>query len=194
MLPLTALRQLDRSRIIANMRPAVQYPGTPAPCGRSFSRSRLLAGLLFTALLASGAVRASSGIELDGATSFCRANMSRVARVAVLNDLTRQLEGQLKKFPGLLRDQAARAQLGTFIAGSMSDEIPFISLDRWCWADFYQARQLLSARDEAGAYEAASDWQVCLTATFPDRIELARPYFSCFPGNRKRGLEQKRAD
>jgi hypothetical protein len=152
--------------------------------------------LLFV-LLVLGAVRpllamepsrraaASASTNTHRAEPGCTKNMSRAVRLVVLNHVTTQLEDELKKSAGNLEDHATRARMGTFIAGSMSDEVPFISLDRWCWADFHQARKALIAGDEASAFEAARDWQVCLAATFPDRLPLASGYFGCFPGKRR---------
>lgn len=153
-------------------------------------------GFLLTAVLLLGMVRPTFAVDAVGIASAassalkarhraglgCTTDMSHAARLAVLDDLTATLKVQLEKTPFNLKNDATRDKMGTFIAGSMRDDVPFISLDRWCWAEFYRARQLLVERDEAGAFESAGDWQVCLAATFPDRMELTRPYLNCFPG------------
>ena len=107
--------------------------------------------------------------------------MSRANRLAVLDKLTTGLKTELANTPGILMEEAARDRMGTFIAGSMGDDVPFVSLDRWCWAEFYEAHQSLAKGNDSAAFESASDWKVCLAATFPGRMELARPYLGCFP-------------
>lgn len=81
-------------------------------------------------------------------------------------------------------DDLVRARIGTFAAGSVDDSVPFITVDRECWVDFYQAQNALIANNMKEAAEASDAWRVCLQANFPNRLPLAQPYFSCFE-NRK---------
>ena len=111
----------------------------------------------------------------------CNKKMSRPDRLAVLDDLTTRLEAELTRSPSILKDDALRDRVGTFIAGSMHDDVPFVSLDRWCWVEFYDAHRFLAKGNDSAAFQSASRWKVCLAATFPDRMDLARPYLSCFP-------------
>lgn len=108
-------------------------------------------------------------------------NMDRTQRLAVIAKLVLNLESELEKNPDSIKDADTRAKMGIFIAGSMSDSTRFISLDRSCWANFYEAQSKLAADDDKAANEAATRWMTCLSDFFPDRIETAKPYQSCFP-------------
>lgn len=77
-------------------------------------------------------------------------------------------------------DDVVRARIGTFAAGSVDDSVPFISVDRECWASFYEAQNALIAGNLKESAEASSAWRVCLNANFPNRVAMAQPYFSCF--------------
>ena len=156
---------------------------------------RLVTRLFLTALLLIAVVPTSFAVEKSRSApaatqnkrvpqspkAGCNKKMSRANRLAVLDDLTTRLEAELRQSPRILKDYALRDRVGTFIAGSMDDDVPFVSFDRWCWADFYDAHRSFAKGDDSAAFHSASDWKVCLAATFPDRVDLARPYFGCFP-------------
>lgn len=158
---------------------------------------RRVTSLLLTALLVIAVVPTSFAVEKSrsapapagtenkrvppGPPAGCNKKMSRANRLAVLDDLTARLEAELTRSPSIVKDVALRDRVGTFIAGSMHDDVPFVSLDRWCWAEFYEAHESLAKGNDSAAFESASDWKVCLAATFPHRMELARPYLGCFP-------------
>lgn len=112
--------------------------------------------------------------------------MSQSDRLAAVDKIIAESKAEFAKSPESIRDPDVRARIGTFAAGAMHDETVLVSLDRWCWADFYEARNYLRANDEGAAFESASDWKVCLAASFPDRLDLAKPYFSCFPGKKSK--------
>ena len=163
-----------------------------ASSGPGLLTELLLTSLLLSAFVPSFAVEQTSSVPsstastrvLPSSPAGCNKQMNRANRLAVLDELTTRLETELTRSPGALKDDTVRDRMGTFIAGSMHDDLPFISLDRWCWADFYEARRLLSKGDDAAASQSASDWKVCLAATFPSRMDLARPYLACFPRNK----------
>lgn len=79
-----------------------------------------------------------------------------------------------------------RERVGTFAAGSMPDTVPLVSMDRSCWASFYGAQQKLAEGDDIGALSESKEWKDCLEAMFPDRVALAKPYFSCFSSRSKK--------
>lgn len=160
-------------------------------------QQRLVTKLLLTALFVMAVVPTSFAVEKSRSASApaatenqrvppsrevgCNKKMSRANRLAVLDDLTTRLEAELTRSPSILTDDALRDRAGTFIAGSMHDDVPFVSLDRWCWVDFYEAHRSLAKGNDSAAFQSASHWKVCLAATFRDRMELARPYLGCFP-------------
>lgn len=170
----------------------------PQNLGKASPVSRLVPILLVAALLLPPVVPSFAVEQAHAApaaaennrvppssTAGCNTKMNRAKRLAVLDNLTTWLKTALTRSPSVLKDDAVRDRMGTFIAGSMHDDVPFVSLDRWCWADFHEAHRFLSKGDDAAALESASAWKICLAATFPDRMDLARPYLSCFPGKSK---------
>ncbi len=77
-------------------------------------------------------------------------------------------------------------------AGLLSDELPFVALDRDCWSEFFTAfsnsldksrapsKQAANAkRDET--QQAASAWLTCIEARHPALLEEAKKIRSCFP-------------
>ncbi len=162
--------------------------------GHEGSRTKLLDLVLLTAMILPAGVSSSFAIEPAlrptaaagsnrapvRAPAGCNRTPSREGRLALLDSLTARLKTDLAKSPGVLKDPATRDLMGTFIAGSLDDDVPFVSLDRWCWADFHEAHRFLVAKDSTAALQSAGAWKICLAATFPQRMELALPYFSCF--------------
>lgn len=118
-------------------------------------------------------------------------SMERTQRLAVIAKLVLNLETELEKNPDAIKDPAMRARMGTFIAGSMSDSTRFISLDRSCWANFYEAQSKLAADDDKSAQEALTRWTTCLSDFFPDRIEIAKPYEACFKAAKSKAKTKK---
>lgn len=101
-------------------------------------------------------------------------------RSAIVDQAVRQAESELAKNPSWIKDPDFRARVATFAAATVDDMVPLITLDRSCWAEFYDGQKNLAAGDEAGAKENGDAWRICLEAMFPDRIAIARPYFNCF--------------
>src|SRR4051812_21010069 len=60
-----------------------------------------------------------------------KAAMSHAERLAAVNKVVIESEDQLERHPESIKAQEVRAKIGTFAAGSMSDDIAFVSLDRW---------------------------------------------------------------
>ncbi len=117
-------------------------------------------------------------------------NMSQADRLAAIDLVISEAKSELAKNPDSIKDAATRSRIGTFAAGAMNDDTVLVSLDRWCWADFYEARKHLADKDESAALESSLDWKVCIQASFPERVELAKPYFSCFSGNKKKSKSE----
>ena len=118
-------------------------------------------------------------------------SMDRTQRLAVIAKLVLNLETELEKNPDAVKDPAARARMGTFIAGSMPDTTRFISLDRSCWANFYEAQTKLAADDDKAAQESSTRWTTCLSDFFPDRLELAKPYEACFKATKPKSKSKR---
>ncbi len=137
---------------------------------------------------------ASAPAPQEGEVVGCdgKINMSQADRLAAIDQVISEAKNELAKNPESIKDAAARSRIGTFAAGAMDDETILVSLDRWCWADFYEARKNLADKDESAAFESALDWKVCLQASFPDRVDLAKPYLSCFPGNKKKSKSESK--
>ncbi|CAN5474067.1 hypothetical protein BH10BDE1_BH10BDE1_26120 [soil metagenome] len=101
-------------------------------------------------------------------------------RKAVVDEAVLQAEQELAKNLASIKDPDFRERIATFAAATIDDSVPLISMDRSCWAEFYDGQKKLGAGDEAGAKESGEAWRICLEAMFPDRVAIARPYFSCF--------------
>jgi hypothetical protein len=101
-------------------------------------------------------------------------------RSAVLELAVRQAESEITKNPMRIRDPDFRSRVATFAAASVDDKVPLISIDRACWAEFYDGQKKLADGDESGAKANGNAWRICLEALFPNRVEIARRYFSCF--------------
>lgn len=118
--------------------------------------------------------------EADKPRAACDSSMSKSDRLAVIAQSVTDAESELEKNPDIIKDPEARKRVGTFAAGSVSDSAPFIAIDRRCWSEFYEAQMKLSLGQQASAFRKATDWKQCLSATFPERVELAEPLLPCF--------------
>ncbi len=120
--------------------------------------------------------------EVKPVPRTCNKAMSRSERFAVIAQTVLEAVTELETNPQVVKDPEARKRVGTFAAGAIPDSAPFVTLDRRCWADFYEAQQKLEDGSFSGAQKKAYAWKACLVSTFPDRVEIAEPLISCFEG------------
>lgn len=118
---------------------------------------------------------AALGTGCEGA-----AELSPADRISIVNEAVISAEKEITSNPNVFNDNESRARVGLFAAGTMSDSVPFVSIDRECWASFYEAQNALLAGKDDDAATASREWQICLRANYPTRLAIAQPYFSCF--------------
>jgi hypothetical protein len=121
---------------------------------------------------------------------------SRADRLEILSAVVKETDEAISKNQTWLSDEITRERVGTFSAGTLPDTVPFVSLERRCWADFYEAQLKLAAEDEAGAKVKADHWMRCLSANFPERVSIAAPYAACFvkPAMKKSASKKAKSD
>ncbi len=106
--------------------------------------------------------------------------INRKLRSQILNDVVQKARKEIAMGRATPKDSVTYDRVATFAAAAIDDSVPFVSLDRTCWSDFYEARKFLEDKKEAEAKDAAAEWTSCLAATFPNRVPIAAPYLSCF--------------
>ena len=126
--------------------------------------------------VASSTSSATAVPELPG----CELNWKREARVKALNAAVEKSDLETQNVKDGFVNSSQRNRLAILSAGLIPDDIPFVSLDRSCWSEFYRAHQSLRDGNERLAKKAAEGWRTCLGANFPDRSKQAQRLFSCF--------------
>jgi hypothetical protein len=110
----------------------------------------------------------------------CALPMKTLSEIAKWQEENQVALSQLKD-PGLIENEVRLTS-----AGLLPDDLPFIQVDRDCWADFYEAfsgklRISSAPRSKDEIHEAAEAWLACLEAKNPDLIEEAKKIRACFP-------------
>jgi hypothetical protein len=125
---------------------------------------------------ASSTSSAAAVPELPG----CELNWKREARVKALNAAVEKSDLDTQNVKDGFVNSTQRNRLAILSAGLIPDDIPFVSLDRSCWSEFYRAHQSLRDGNERLAKKAAEGWRTCLGANFPERSKQAQRLYSCF--------------
>lgn len=113
-------------------------------------------------------------------TSGCELGWNREARLQALNLAVEKSDLETQNVKDGFVNTSQRNRLAILSAGMIPDEVPFISLDRSCWSEFYRAHQSLRDGNESRAKKAAEGWKVCLASNFPDRSKVAKNLYPCF--------------
>lgn len=114
--------------------------------------------------------------ELPG----CESKWKREARVKALNAAVEKSDLDTQNIKDGFVNSNQRNRLAILSAGLIPDDVPFVSLDRSCWSEFYRAHKSLREGKESLAKNAAEGWRTCLEANFPDRSKQARALYRCF--------------
>lgn len=122
--------------------------------------------------------------ELPG----CELKWKRDARLKALNVAVEESDLATQNVKDGFVNPNQRDRLALLSAGLIPDDVPFVSLDRSCWSEFYRAHQSLRQGNERLAKKAAEGWRVCLAANFPNRSKQAKALYRCF------GLSDEPAD
>jgi hypothetical protein len=112
--------------------------------------------------------------------SGCELNWNREARVKALNAAVEKSDLDTQNVKDGFVNSNQRNRLAILSAGLIPDDVPFVSLDRSCWSEFYRAHQILRDGKEVLAKKAAESWRTCLSANFPERSKQAQTLYSCF--------------
>lgn len=110
----------------------------------------------------------------------CDPTWTREAKLKELDSAVERSDLETQSVKDRFTNLNQRSRLALLSAGLIPDDIPFVSLDRNCWSEFYRAHQSLRDGKEKLAKSAAEGWRTCLAANFPDRLEQARSLFRCF--------------
>lgn len=116
----------------------------------------------------------------DEGIAGCEITWKREAKLKALNTAVEKSDLETQSVKDGFINSSQRNRLAILSAGLIPDDVPFVSLDRSCWSEFYRAHQNLRDGKESLAKKAAEGWRVCLTANFPDRAILAENLFKCF--------------
>ena len=122
----------------------------------------------------------SSASPVEDEIAGCETSWKREARLKALNTAVEKSDLETQSVKDGFANSSQRNRLAILSAGLIPDDVPFVSLDRSCWSEFYRAHQNLRDGKEGLAKKAAEGWRVCLTANFPDRSIQARKLYRCF--------------
>lgn len=116
----------------------------------------------------------------DEGIAGCEISWKREAKLKALSTAVEKSDLETQGVKDGFVNSSQRNRLAILSAGLIPDDVPFVSLDRSCWSEFYRAHQNLRDGKEGLAKKAAEGWRVCLTANFPDRSILAQNLYQCF--------------
>ncbi len=126
--------------------------------------------------IAPSAFSAAADAEIPG----CDLNWKRDARLKAVNAAVEKSDIDTQNVTDGFVNSNQRNRLAILSAGLLPDDVPFVTLDRSCWSEFYRAHQTLRDGKDGLAKKAASRWRVCLDANFPDRSKQAQALYRCF--------------
>lgn len=120
----------------------------------------------------------------SGPTAFPQIDCSRPERT--LMEISKWQEANLQALSQLRDPERIENDVRLTSAGLLPDDLPHISVDRECWAEFYTAfsgslRTSKSSINSDEIRQAADAWITCVEAKNPGLLDDATKIRACFP-------------
>lgn len=118
----------------------------------------------------------------------CEPQWTREQKLRTLDSAVDKSDKETQSVKDGFLNANQRSRLAILSAGLIPDDVPFVTLDRSCWSEFYRAHKFLRDGNVSLAKKIAGQWRTCLSVNFEQRSKQARGLYSCF------GLPEETAD